>query len=282
MSIENNIDELKAKLHDTLYLDLDEFGLELDDGEVTSKFVGLNLHSAFQPIHNLRDADNPLGYEALLRPSIGQTDAVTPAFAFSFADSQGKLVKFDRVARTLHTLNYLGLPANRGLLFLNVHPKLLVSINAHGKVFERVLHDHSVPTHQVVIEIVESAIEVEKKLQEAVENYRDRGYRVAIDDFGSNHSNLDRLWDISPDYIKLDGRIISEAQHNPKVRRILPKLIEVVHGLEAEAVIEGIENSIQYQIALDSGANFLQGYHLGRPERVSFWQANQIKQRAAA
>lgn len=266
-----NIDILKAELHEALYLDLDEFGLEIKGEELVSKFIGLQLHSAFQPVFSTR-LGHSLGYEALLRPSIGNTDALTPAFAFGFADNQGRLVKFDRIARTLHALNSLRLPDTRGLLFLNVHPKLLVSVNAHGQVFERILHAHSVPTHKVVIEIAERAVEADKPLEEAVTNYRDRGYHIAIDDFGGRHSNLDRLWKLSPDYVKLDISIIHEAEQNAKVRRMLPKLIEIIQELGARAVVEGIENNTQHQIALDAGATLLQGYLLGRPAPASAWQ----------
>ncbi|HSI23486.1 MAG TPA: EAL domain-containing protein [Methylophilaceae bacterium] len=272
-----NIDILKAELHEALYLDLDEFGLENEGAELVSKFIGLQLRSAFQPIFSTA-LDKALGFEALLRPSIGPSDPLTPAFAFGFADNQGRLVKFDRVARTLHALNSLQLPDTRGLLFLNVHPKLLISVNAHGQVFERILHAHSVPTHKVVIEILESAIDADKQLTEAIGNYRDRGYHIAVDDFGSRHSNLDRLWKLSPDYVKLNLSIIHEAEHNPKVRRMLPKLIEIIQELGARAVVEGIENEIQHKIALDSGGTLLQGYFLGRPAAASAWQQDHASQ----
>jgi len=267
--VEQSIERLREDLYEALYLDLEEFGLETQGDEVISKFIGLWLYSAFQPIIDVV-SDQPLGHEALLRPSIGP-DAANPLFAFSFADSQGKLVKLDRVARTLHMLNYLHLPENRGLLFLNVHPKLLVSVNAHGKVFERILHTHSVPTQQVVIEVLENAVEIDKQLVEAITNYRDRGYLIAIDNFGSKHSNLDRLWHVAPDFIKLDISIIREAETNPKVRRVLPKLVEIAHELGAQAIVEGIENETQHQIALDAGAPLLQGYQLGRPAYASEW-----------
>lgn len=269
-----NIDTLKADLHEALYLDLDEFGLETEGEELVSKFIGLQLRSAFQPIFSTA-LGKTIGFEALLRPSIGPSDPLTPAFAFGFADNQGRLVKFDRVARTLHALNSLRLPDTKGLLFLNVHPKLLISVNAHGQVFERILHAHSVPTHKVVIEILESAIDVDKPLSEAVGNYRDRGYHIAVDNFGSRHSNLDRLWKLSPDYVKLDRSIIHEAEHNAKVRRMLPKLIETIQELGARAVVEGIENEIQHKIALDAGGTLLQGYLLGRPAAASEWQQSQ-------
>jgi EAL domain-containing protein (putative c-di-GMP-specific phosphodiesterase class I) len=272
--VQQRIDDLRANLHGVLLLDLDEFGLELRGDEVVSKFIGLSLQSAFQPIVG-RDRQT-LGYEALLRPSIGP-EVVSPLFAFEFADRQGRLVKLDRIARTLHMLNYINLPGYRGLLFLNVHPKLLVSVNAHGKVFERILHAHSVPTQQVVIEVLENAVEVDKQLTEATTNYRDRGYKIAIDAFGSKHSNLDRLWRISPDFIKLDIGIVHEAEANPKVRRVLAKLIEIAHELGAQAIVEGIENATQYQIALDAGAPLLQGFHLGRPAPLKALEEEPLK-----
>ena len=269
--VQEVIKELKASLHDALYLDLDDFGLETQGREVISKFIGVQLKSAFQPILSGTESKDPVGYEALLRPSIGP-EGLTPQFAFDFADKQGRLVKLDRIARTLHMLNYLQLPeSRRGLLFLNVHPKLLATVNAHGKVFERVLHNHSIPTHQVVIELQESAVDIDKPLFEAVDNYRDRGYRIAIDGFGGRHTNLDRLWRVSPDYIKLHHGIIRDADSNPKVRNVLAKLIAIAHDLGAQAIVQGIETASQQKIALDAGARWLQGHHLGRPSAIGDW-----------
>ena len=268
--VEDTIELIRDDLERALYLDLDEFKLELEQQEVLSRFIGLRLRSQFQPIFDTATSEGLLGYEALLRTSTG-LEAVTPDFAFSWADNQGKLVKLDRVARTLHMLNYLNLPVDKGLLFLNVHPKLLVSVNTHGKVFEHILHLHSVPTTQVVLEIMENAVEADQQLIEAVENYRERGFQVAIDNFGSRHSNLDRLWRLSPSFVKLDLSIIQQAQTDAKIRRVLSKLIEIIHALGAQAVIEGIENEVQLDIALDAGGKLLQGYFLGRPAPAGHW-----------
>jgi len=268
---QQRIELLRSELREALFLDLDEYALEGDGGELYSTFVGLQLHSTFQPIIAAHSQGH-VGYEALLRPSLGNVEALTPQFAFDFADNQGKLVKFDRVCRALHTLNFLQLPQHDGLLFLNVHPKLLPSVNAHGKVFERILHAHSVPTHRVVIEIEESLVEFDKPLNEAIGNYRDRHYRIAIDRFGRKHSNLERLWRLAPDFVKLDSSLIQEAESNRRVRAILPKLVEIIQELDAEAVIVGIENQAQYGIALDSGATLLQGYHLGKPISALTWR----------
>ncbi|MDR2219804.1 MAG: EAL domain-containing protein [Methylobacillus sp.] len=269
-----NIITLRDDLREALFLNLDELGLEIIDEELVSKFLGLQLRSAFQPIIDT-ETGGPLGYEALLRPSIGGVEQINPTFAFSFADNQGQLIKFERIARMLHTLNSLRLLASSALLFFNAHPKKLVSTNAHGQAFERILHAHSVPTYKVVIEIKESAIETDKPLVEAIENYRNHGYHIAFDDAGGHHSNFDRLWKLSPEYVKLDINLIHEAERSAKVRRMLPKLLEVIQELGARPVVQGIETETQHMIALDSGATLLQGYLLGEPANADVWQEPQ-------
>jgi len=261
----NHVEQLRLQLKESLQLDLDEYGLaEQSTGEFNSTFLGVRLNSAFQPIYD-SEAGELYGHEALLRPSLGGELASTPQFAFSYAEQAGKLVQFDRVSRTLHVLNFRQIYAENGLLFLNVHPKLLISVNAHGKVFERILHANSVPTERVVIEIQEGLVEQDKQLTEAIDNYRDRGYRIAIDNFGSTHSHIDRLWKFSPDFVKLDLGLIQKAEGNQRVRKLLPGLIKIIRDLGAQPVITGIENQAQLDIAVETGSGLLQGNYLGKP-----------------
>ena len=256
---------LKEQLREALFLDLDEYGLEEpQNGEFVSKFLGIDLGSAFQPIYDSAAGDL-FGHEALLRASLGHTQSVNPEFAFGFAEQSGRLVKFDRVCRTLHLLNFRRIYDENGLLFLNVHPELLLSVNAHGRVFERILHAHSVPTQRVVIEIRESAIEPTKPLTEAVENYRGRGYQIAIDGFGRKHSNLDRLWKLTPTFVKLDHALIQHAAVNAKAKIALLRLVDLIRDLDAQPVVQGIETQQQLDLAIESGSTLLQGNLLGLP-----------------
>lgn len=268
--IKQTIDAIKDELAHVLYLELDDFKLEILHDEVISRFIGLRLRSEFQAVFDVSQSEGLLGYEAYLRPATG-IEAVTPSFAFGIAEHEDKLVKLDRIARTLHMLNYLQLPDDKGFLFLNVHPKLLTKVSAHGRVFEQVLHRHSVPTRQVVIEIIENGVEADSALKEAVDNYRDRGYQIAIDGFGSQHSNLDRLWQLSPHFVKLDLSIIRRAQANAKIKRSIPKLLDIIHSVGAQPIVTGIENEVQLDLALDAGAKLLQGYFLQKPASVSSW-----------
>ncbi len=268
----STIEELRRQLKETLSLDLDDYGLaEKSTGEFNSTFLGVQLNSAFQPIYDTQAGDL-IGHEAFLRPSLGGELTSTPEFAFTYAEQTGKLVQFDRVARTLHILNFKQIYAENGLLFLNVHPKLLVSVSTHGKVFERILHTNSVPTHRVVIEIKESEIEQDKQLSEAIDNYRDRAYQISIDGFGGKKSHIDRLWKLSPDFVKLDLSIIQQSASNHRVQKVLPSLINLIKESGAQPIITGIETQNQLDIAIESGGRFIQGYFLAKPANARLLQ----------
>ena len=265
-----SVNSIQTEMQQALSLDAGDYRVEVHDGDIEGRFIGLELKSVFQPIYDIY-TNRILGYEALLRAFDSQGEAISPPRAFEQAEIAGQLIKLDRVCRTLHTLNFLNLSSNKEILFLNVHPQLLVTVNSHGKVFERVLHDYSISTSQVVIEIPESAVGQDGLLEYAIKNYRERGYKIAIDNFGRDHLNLERLWLLSPDYVKFDGSIIQQAETNTRLQKVLPKLVEIVQDLGGLAVIEGVEAQSQLELVKLAGASLAQGYLLGRPDSALSW-----------
>lgn len=289
MTNKNNVslNLLRNQLKETLLLDLDDLGLEQNaTGEYISEFFGVHLQSAFQPIYNIASGDL-LGHEALLRPVLGNIQEATPDFAFRYAEAHGKLVKFDRVSRTLHVLNYNQIFQEKGLLFLNVHPNLLISVSEHGKVFERILHAHSVPTDRVVIEIrdfsipehQENLVTYEKQLAAAIDNYHELGYKIAIDNFGSHYSLISRLWKLKPDFIKYDINIIQEAVLNDRLQQALSGLTALIKNLGAEPIATGIETQEQLNIATAANIHLLQGHIFSQPVSAKKLQSSDVLHR---
>ena len=278
---------LGEQLKSSLLLELDDFNLQVNQtGEFTSEFAGIHLASDFQPIYDIQSGDFH-GHEALLRPRLGNIQEVTPDFAFTYADKSDKLVKLDRVSRALHVLNYHEIFKENGLLFLNVHPSLLVRVNEHGKVFERILHDHAVSTERVVIEVrdfdtfeqdTELAV-YEQQLAAAIQNYQDRGYKIAIDRFGSANSFVSRLWKLAPDYVKFDLQLIHQAEPDALERKALFGLVHFVQTLGATPIITGVETASQLHLAVDTGANLIQGYLFGQPSSAKHLNSSEVIKR---
>lgn len=259
---------LKLLLKKNLLLDLDEFQLFKTGRQgLVCHFMGMRLASVFQPI--IKANGGIFGREALLRPATSIGGGIPPDALFGHAVDARRLVQFDRLVRTLHLLNHSNGFSERELLFLNVHPRLLASVSEHGRTFEQILHYYSVSTSRVVIEIRESAVKDDAQLAEAVGNYRSLGYRIAVDNFGAVDSGLKRVLKLQPDIVKLDGSLIGNAEHGHSALDAYNKLVTEFQRAGIQVAATGIETAEQLEIARNAGADFLQGYYLGRPELIS-------------
>lgn len=133
------IETLNEKMQDAFLENFKEYLSAEASGQFSGHYRGFHFDSVFQPI--VAGEDNRItGYEALLRPSLGRTLPVETKFVFRYIEETGGLVIFDRICRTLHLLNFLPFSNDRDLLFINVHPALLSRVDAHGKVFEGIVH----------------------------------------------------------------------------------------------------------------------------------------------
>lgn len=263
MAKHSALTKIKRELKRYLELDLEDYGLkELSSGEYESKYIGIKMKSAFQPFYN-RVTGDLTGFEAFLKPYLGDEITSSSDFAYTYADNAGKLVQFDRASRALHVLNFKKIYGEIGLLFLSVHPSLLISVSEHGKIFERILHAHSVPTNRVVIQINETLIDQDRLLTAAFENYRERGYLIGLTNFGSRNSHINRLWQYTPNFVKLDPKLIAKAEENNNAKHILPGLIKMIQDVGALSIIPEIESQSQLEIAVEAGSSLLQGSFLG-------------------
>ena len=241
----------------------DDSCLRLQAGEISGHFRGLALKSVFQPLFSSHSG-LPVAHEALLRAADCQGRPLRPGEVFAFPCNAQEMLFLDRLCRVVHAGNFVR-QAPSGDLFLNIEGRHLLAASNHGQTFESLLKVCGLTPERIVLEILEARIDDLGRLQEAVSGYRSRGYRVAIDDFGCAHSNFDRLWQLSPDIVKLDRSLMVQAEANSRARRVLPKLVEIIHELGATVVCEGIENRTQHQLAADAGADWLQGYFYALP-----------------
>ncbi|KAF7599901.1 MAG: diguanylate phosphodiesterase [Candidatus Dactylopiibacterium carminicum] len=248
---------------------LSQHSLRFDDRGAVGCFGEYELHSVFQPLFGAQDPARALAFEALARVRNQTGLQIPPQIAFDLPQNPAEIIFFDRLCRMVHVVNFVTQPAHEHCrLFLNVNGRHLSSIRSgtHGEAFEGLLRQAGLMPQRVVLEILESSVDDLDLLIAAVNAYQQRGFQVAIDDFGARHSNFDRLWQLSPDIVKLDRQLIRQAQHDSRAARILPKLVEIIHDLEAQVVCEGIETHTQWQIARDAGVDLVQGFLFARPQ----------------
>jgi EAL domain-containing protein (putative c-di-GMP-specific phosphodiesterase class I) len=233
------------------------------------------LSSVFQPVFSLSHM-RAVGYEGLLRAHDMLDRVVSPLDVFGQAARVGEALQVDRLSQALHLENFKMLGAQTEWLFLNVHPGALTE-PYHAAALLANLKRLKIEPRRVVLEVLEQRAEDIERLAEAVQQFREHGFLIALDDFGAGHSNIERIWQLDPDLVKLDRVMLSHAGHNvhaatarsSKQRRnmeaVLSGIVSLLHEAGKLVLIEGVETEHEAQLALASGADFVQGFFFARP-----------------
>jgi EAL domain-containing protein (putative c-di-GMP-specific phosphodiesterase class I) len=231
------------------------------------QWQGYTLSTHFQPIYAVREAACA-GYEALLRAQDRDGAPVRPDRLFAQAVEASDGLLLDWICRALHFRKFATLDPGDRRLFINVHPEAAVKDARSARELDHLARFYGVAPKRVCVEILEGACADEGLLRESVAAYRAIGLGIAMDDFGVGRSNFDRIVALRPDVVKVDRSILTEAVGDSKARRMLPAIIELLHEAGAKVTLEGIESAAEAMVAIDSGADHLQGFHFARPAAV--------------
>jgi EAL domain-containing protein (putative c-di-GMP-specific phosphodiesterase class I) len=206
----------------------------------------------------------PVGYEALLRAHDSFDCPVPPLYVFGDAARRGELATVDRLALSLHLENFRMLGAQREWLFLNVHPGVLAD-PYHTAAFSANLARLDLPPRRIVLDLQEARVHDLDRIADEARQFRDQGFLIALDNFGAGDSNLERIWQLDPDIVKIDRMMLSHAAHRTQAAAILPGFVSLLHEAGKLALIEGVETEHEAQLAFACDADFVQGFYFGRP-----------------
>ena len=171
--------------------------LYLEDERAAAWHEGLRLRSLFQPIVNLQTG-RVIGHQAFLVAEDEEANSLDSDAAYRRFPSDESVVQFDRLCRTVHALNFLAQHRHAGgYLQLSVHPRHLLAVpSQHGLVFETILKCCGLAPVDIVLELKTNVDLDDAHFASAVENYRERGYRIALSSQGE-HPEL-----FAPDIVK--------------------------------------------------------------------------------
>lgn len=242
-------------------------GLHELDGQVVGRFGSLWLGSHFQPIFSLAHG-RVVGHEALLRAKGDDGQAVSPLSAFQRCHTVDEIALCDTLSRRAHLLNYARARVEDQWLFLNVNARAFL----HGPTQHLAaqsaawLKTAQIRPEQVVVELLEDAIEQLGVLEQVVADHKAHGFLIALDDFGAGHSNFDRVWRLQPDIVKLDRSIVVRAARELSTARMISQLTSLLHECGALVLMEGVETYEEAMVAMDSDVDLIQGYYFCRPQ----------------
>ena len=104
--------------------------------------------------------------------------------------------------------------------------------------------------------------------KETLNQFRETGIRLDLDDFGVGYSSLNYLQQLPIDCLKLDRSLISEIDQNLEQRRIVECVVRLGKVLGLCVIAEGIETVEQLQTVIDLGCDYGQGYLFAKPAPV--------------
>lgn len=137
----------------------------------------------------------------------------------------------------------------------------------HPDLFERIealMERYEVPRDKLNLEITESAFVKDMDLLgNTLALFRQNGYQIWMDDFGSGFSSLGVLKDYSFDEIKIDMSFLSSASE--KARVIIEYTVRMAKAIGVQTLAEGVETEEQYQFLRSIGCEKVQGYLFGKP-----------------
>ncbi len=130
----------------------------------------------------------------------------------------------------------------------------------------RALEDRGLPADILTVEITEDVVLNDLSQVTAVlRGLRERGIRVAIDDFGSGYSALSYLRDLQIDEVKLDRHFIASVTGHQRAAEVVRAVIDLSHELGITVVAEGVEDGETVTWLRDHGCDLGQGFYLGMP-----------------
>ncbi len=226
-----------------------------------SAYDYLTVH--FQPIVYAK-RNGVYGYEALTRPVYGTLNVKE---LFLHAISRGDIFTLDMVCRKnafmMASRYHL---TNHAFLFVNICPQSLADVHHTTGMTNALAAYWGIPQHRIILEITEeTAIQDYELFTLSLNHYKQQGYRIAIDDFGSGYGGPKMLSLIKPHVVKLDRFFISHIDRDEVCRSFVRYTVSICHKMGILVVAEGVEREIEYRMAVEAGVDFMQGYYLGKP-----------------
>jgi len=119
---------------------------------------------------------------------------------------------------------------------------------------------------RVVLELLEDIVTLsEGNIIQQINRLRELGFQIAIDDFGSENSNLLRLLEFHPDFLKIDGAFIKNIVENKQSQIIVDAIVRICNQTNIKVVAEFVASEEIYDYIKDIGIDYAQGFYIAKP-----------------
>jgi len=223
-----------------------------------------SLTSYFQPIVDIK-TNTIYGYETLARGVKEDGSLMYPDVLFEKSKRNDLNFKLDRLCRE-SSLKTAATKKVHQKVFINFIPTSIYDpefcLSSTVKWANQLEFDPS----QIVFEVVETElVKDQKHLKKILEYYREKGFKIALDDVGEGYSSLNMLIELKPDIIKIDRNIISGIDKDELKQSVYKALYTLAKEHDIIVLAEGVETLYELEMVQSIGVDLVQGYYFAKP-----------------
>ncbi len=220
----------------------------------------------FQPIFDT--CSNIISYECLVRWAHPVKGLIMPDEFIPIAEQSGLISDIGQWVINKAFTDYIHLASKH-------HPHLKLSINISTiQLRDKTLLDfldektveHAMNPGSIILEITESALVGNLRgALSAIESLAERGFVLAMDDFGSGYASFRHLQQMPVKILKIDREFVKNVDKNKMRASLINSMIAMARALELKTVVEGVETAEERAFCINSGVDSLQGFLLSKP-----------------
>jgi diguanylate cyclase (GGDEF)-like protein len=217
--------------------------------------------------------------EALVRWHSQTLGEVSPGEFVPIAETSGLFAKIDFWMINSTIRDYPALQAVFGdeiILAINISSAHLQSNDVIHHFFDAI-ERYGVNPNQIEIELTETfAATNSQKAIAALQQLRDKGFRISIDDFGVGHTSIHQLIHYPADCVKLDMSVVRELTEQ-RGSGTLRTLISLCHARGMHVTAEGVDTEFKLDVLSHAGCDFFQGYLISKPASLADLAVERLK-----
>lgn len=221
------------------------------------------------PIQSLSDASDAskMKGEVLLRMVGSNGSLISPQQFLPAAEHYQVVESIDRwVVENLFTSLSTAKMGDR-LDFFAVNLSASSVLNPDFQHFvSEIASSHKKVCRNICFQIVESAVMADMpKALGFMEAMKEKGCRIALDDFASSESSLNALRGLPLDFVRIDGAYLENLLGDSFNQSVVKSLNTLAEGLGALSIAERVESQETLDWLAEQGLDFAEGFHIGRP-----------------
>ncbi len=219
-----------------------------------------NLIVYYQPIVNNKTQKTEK-YECLVR-AIDNDKIVPPFFFLEVAQTRGYLKNITKIIidKSFRAFQHSHFDFSINLTQDDLKDQDIVNFLRYK------IQQYNINPSKVYLEILENVNSLHS--QESIEifkAFKKIGFKIAIDDFGTETSNFSRVLSIDADVIKIDGAFIKNLDTDENSLKIVETIVSFAKKINAVTIAEYVHNEDIFHIVKDLGVDYSQGYYFSPP-----------------